>query len=329
MTEIEHEGAVWDSLTEPAQTPFVERQNELTGLVHYSSFSALHGIIENEEIWFSPVAAMNDFDEVTKGKQMLEFLSSPNNPLSQVIDGIIEVGSRAGISFEHAYNTSKDSDLFETFISCWSTYDPATNSHDNLSMWRGYASDGNGAAILIDPMNLGLMNLFSSHIVAYPVYYETEIEFVARAKRAFTHFLNNLCKFSPEVLKAQEQHALQAFTDLCFQLAISHKHPGFHAEREWRFVWRRHREFEDRFISYVRPQVGPRGMFEYFCLPIKTDEAIAPVELNIRDLVKEIMVGPTRDAFLKMQATRALLKKNEFDLDRTKVTQSYIPYRAI
>jgi len=70
-------------------------------------------------------------------------------------------------------------------------------------------------------------------------------------------------------------------------------------------------------------------MYEYFCLPIKTDPNVAPVELEIRNLVKEIMIGPTDDAYLKKQATRALLEQNGFNLETIKVTQSEIPYRTI
>ena len=319
---------VWNTLTEPAQQAFIDRRSELTGLVHYTSFSGLEGIIRNEELWFSPVAAMNDFDEVTKGKQMLEDLSKPKEPLHEVVSAIIAKEALIGASFNEAYKASRGDDLFDTFVSCWSTCEIGTDSHDNLTMWRGYASDGNGAAIVIDPMNLGLAQLFASHIVAYPVFYETEKQFVGRAKRSFSHFLKNLSELDSGLLMEHSAHVVSAFVDLCFQLAITHKHPGFQAEREWRFIWRRHGDFDEQFSQYVHLKVGPRGMYEYFCFPIKTNADVAPVDLDIRNLIKEITIGPTEDAYLKMQATASLLRTTGFDLGKTKVTQSNIPFRS-
>jgi len=216
MSEDETENLVWSKLTEPAQMPFINRMNELTGLVHYTSFPGLRGIIENEELWFSPVAGMNDFQEVSRGKQMLEVLSNKGQPLHEVITELLNEGERSGLAFEQAYETSKGGDLFDTFVSCWSTCDLNKSEHDNLSMWRGYASDGNGAAILINPTDLGLVQLFESHIVAYPVFYETEDAFIERARGSLAHFLENLQALDQDALKEHAHHAVDAFTDLCF-----------------------------------------------------------------------------------------------------------------
>ena len=328
MSEEEESDLVWNTLIEPATTAFIERMGELNGLVHYTTFAALEGIIRNEEVWFSSVAAMNDFDEVAKGKRLLETLASDGSSLNQVVSEIFGIDEIVGPQFNESYKANWGGDLFDTFVTCWSTCELDGNIHDNLSMWRGYAADGNGAAIVIDPVQLGLAELFSSRIVACPVFYESEAEFEARAKRAFEHFLANLRCLDSELLRKHSEYVTNAFAEICFHLSITHKHPGFRAEKEWRFVWRRHQDGDGRLAKYVHARNGARGMYEYFCFPLKPDPEVSTAEMDIRKIIREIMIGPTDDAYLKSRATRSLLERASFDLDKTKVTISEIPFRS-
>lgn len=327
MTEDEETDLIWSELTAPAVAAFTERMHELTGLVHYTSFSALEGILDKEEIWFSPAMAMNDFEEVVRGKRLLEEFSSKDGPLEKVISDIFQVDGALGKLLNDAYVANKEGDLFDTFVSCWSTSEIGSRQHDNLAMWRGYAAEGNGAAIVIDPTALGLDSPFQSEIIACPVYYETEDQFAERANRTLAHFLRNLQNLNPELVKKHSDYAANAFSEICFHLAITHKHPGFVQEREWRFVWRRHKDVDGRLSSYVQSRVGARGLYEYFCFPIRTDPQVSPAELKIQNIIREVMIGPTEDAYLKKLAVDNLLRSKGFDLERTKVTISDIPFR--
>lgn len=329
MTDDEETDAIWYSLTAPAHLAFVERMHELKGLVHYTDFGALDGIIRNEEIWFSPVMTMNDFDEILKGKRLLERLSSEGEPLHELISSIFNVDPELGDAFKEAYKANFEGDLFDTFVSCWSTCEIGGSQHDNLAMWRGYASEGNGAAIVIDPIALGLDKLYSSHIVACPVFYETEEEFNDRAFRILSVFLQNLVDGDIAAMKKHIQISANAFAEVCFHLAITHKHPGFSPEREWRFVWRRHMDANPTRLQYVKSKAGRRGLYEYFCFPIKPDEEILPTELRIQNVIREVMVGPTEDAYLKKCAVQTLLSHCHFDLEKTSITISDIPYRSV
>lgn len=329
MTSTETEAdQVWDQLTHPTQVGFLERASELLRLIHYTTFPTLEGIVSNRELWFSPIAMMNDFAEVTGGKQLLERLSRRGGPLHPVMEEIKAFDQSLWEKFNAAYQNTASSDLYDTFVSCWSAPDPVTLNHDNLTMWRGYASEGNGVAIVIDPVQLSLDEDFRSSIITRPVFYETEKKFAERADKRMRHFLKNLRRLDRDLIKRHEFHVVQAFAELCFNLAITHKHEGFSAEREWRFIWRRHRSDDAYLDSCVKPRNTARGMLEYLCLPLKTNPSLGPSDFDLSKIVVEVMVGPTDDAVLKSQAVRSLLKQNGFDLGATKVTISQIPYRS-
>lgn len=329
MSNVEFEAdQVWDQLTHPTQLGFLERASELSRLVHYTTFPTLQGIISNRELWFSPIAMMNDFAEVASGKQLLEQLSRRGGPLHPMMEEIRSFDQTLWEKFNAAYQNTASADLYETFVSCWSAPDPNTLNHDNLTMWRGYASEGNGVAIVIDPLHLSLDGDFRSDIITRPVFYEAELQFAERAEKRMRHFLENLPQLDKHLIERHEFHVVQAFAELCFNLAVTHKHEGFSAEREWRFIWRRHRSNDEFLNSCVKPQNTARGMLEYLCLPLKENPSLGPSDFDLSKLVTEIMIGPTGDARLKAQAVRSLLNHNGFDLNKTKVTISQIPYRS-
>lgn len=146
-------------------------------------------------------------------------------------------------------------------------------------MWRGYASDGNGVAIVISALSLGLSDAFRSEIVACPVFYETPVEFSQRAFRAFELFDQALTRYASEA-SLYPDLVVNAFVDLCFYLAVTHKHPGFASEREWRFAWRRHlADPADGFHAYLKPTLSDGDLIERFCFPIRPDTRVSPAAL--------------------------------------------------
>lgn len=318
---------VWAQLTAPASVSFTDRASSLKQLVHYTNFATLKGIIQNRELWFSPVAGMNDWDEVQRGKRLLEKLSQQGAPLRVCFDRIRSVDNELWQRLDELYRTRLHQDLRDTFISCWSECDLLAKSHDNLAMWRGYASDGNGVAIVIDPIALQIGSPYMSDIVACPVFYETESQFEARACRAFTAYADALLAMDSEKRVRNGFQVEMAFAEICFHLAVTHKHPAFALEREWRFVWRRH--LDDGSLSKrVRPELTKRGLFEFFCLSIDDLGKVAPVSPKIFEIIKSVMIGPTDDVFLKMQAVRRLLAMHEFTGVANIVDVSDIPYRS-
>ncbi|MFN7039270.1 MAG: AAA family ATPase, partial [Alphaproteobacteria bacterium] len=146
-------------------------------------------------------------------------------------------------------------DPYDSFISCWSETNADSNQHDNLTMWRSYAADGNGVAIVLDlnPMQLGSIDL--GDIAFWPVFYESDEGLITRCETAFNQLADVLDSLSPEERNASPHIFSHAFNELIYFLAASHKHLAFAPEREWRFIWRREK-VPTKFSQFLKPQIS-------------------------------------------------------------------------
>ncbi|OQW62404.1 MAG: hypothetical protein A4S17_07845 [Proteobacteria bacterium HN_bin10] len=319
---------IWEDLTGFVSETFQHRIHEVGELAHYTNFAALKNILETEEMWFSSVTQMNDYDEIVRGKELLIELSAEGSALHEVVMRIQALNEPLWRRANQAFVSNQFADLFNTYISCWSACHPADRTHDNLTMWRGYAANGNGVAMVVSPLALGMLPGVLSEIIACPVFYETESEFAGRAVRAFERYLEGLARWN-SVADSHHELVADAFAELCFYLAVTHKHPGFSAEREWRFVWRKERHSQSALNSYLRPCLIAGDLVERFCFPIRPNQGVSPAELDIRRVISSIMIGPCEDQYLKRLAVVNLMASRGFDNAANKVVVSTIPFRHV
>lgn len=230
------EERIWDSLISPQSIAYDKYYDLFTHLVHYCDFAALNGIISQKEIWLSPVALMNDYNELRKGQKLFKRFAQDGEPLQDLGRALQDTQVDLFNLLSDEFNNRLHSDWTNSYVSCWSMRDIPSNEHDDLTMWRGYASEGNGVAIVIDHSKINPEGDFAGEIVASPVLYETEENFAIRAKECLESFFDNLMKLDPKVRLENKSIVARAFGELCFHLAITHKHLGFAAEKEWRFI---------------------------------------------------------------------------------------------
>ena len=320
---------IWLHLMEPVQETYTTRRPNLSALVHYTSFEGFQGIVESNQFWFSPVSAMNDIEEVRRGKKFIVENAAAGRKAASSLFAIQQVDSELWQAMTSEFDARLDWDAKNTFISCWSECHPEFGTHDDLTMWRGYGNDGNGVAIVVNPDMFLLNQGYAAEVIACPVSYESEDQFAARAANFFRAFAVNLLSLTDEERNTFRALIIHAFAELCFYLAISHKHTGFEREKEWRFVWRRNPVLEfDDLEQYVLTQSSPRGMVERLCLPLSGTPDFAPTSLDLRALISRVMVGPAFDMGSSERALINLLKRNGFDLTKMFVERSAIPYRA-
>lgn len=320
---------IWLHLMEPVQETYSLNRLHLDALVHYTSFEGFQGIVESNEFWFSPVSAMNDIEEVRRGKRFIVENASAGRKAASSLFAIQRIDPELWQAMSNEFDARLDWDAKNTFISCWSECNPNYYTHDDLTMWRGYGNDGNGVAFVVNPDMFLLNRGYASEIIACPVSYETEAQFAARAANFFRAFAVNLLSLSSEERDNYRELVIQAFAEICFYLAISHKHTGFSREREWRFVWRRNPILDtDELEKFVLTKSSPSGMLERLCLPLLDNPGFAEGTLDLRKLISRIMVGPAQDMEASERALNNLLRKNGFDLSFTTVERSSIPYRA-
>lgn len=119
-------------------------------LAHYTSLEALEKIIKDESFLASHPFVMNDTQELIFGltiakqildefecdKKIIKMMGGKNN-LTKICDEIY----RNFDDFSNKY-------LNSTFVLSFSEHDVKQNPDGQLSMWRGYGADGQGAALI-------------------------------------------------------------------------------------------------------------------------------------------------------------------------------------
>ena len=305
----------------------MERHNEISKLVHYTSFQTLNSMLSNEELWFSSADTMNDFAEVRHGKALIrDYVTQDGSTLNHLFKSLLTDHGDLMKEVDSVFLRQLQLDPYDTFISCWSNCDIDSRQHDNLAMWRGYAADGNGVAVVVDPTSIGLGGLTYSEILFWPVFYETDIELIERSERALATFKAVLEEFERTTIDLNPSIVAEAFNEIIYFLAVTHKHKGFIVEKEWRFIWRKGRS-STKFLQYLKPQLIRNALYEYLCLPLKDDPELAAGTLDVRKIISEIMIGPCEDVPHKFNAIHNFLRRKSFP-EKFKVTVSDIPYRS-
>lgn len=324
---------IWLNLLEPILNDNKRNLNEVGLFVHYTGFAALSGIIENREIWFSPVPLMNDIAEVNHGKELIIREANPDGRLWSSFEPLMnryaDLWNKISDEFTHRIGH----DRHETFVSCWTNiqapYKDETHDqmrYDDLTMWRAYGASGNGAAIVLDPQFLLQHRLLSSDVLLAKVQYESDAEFLDRSEKYLSSFVLKTLATDEDDLAAFEDQVVGAFAELCFYLAVTHKHHSFASEKEWRLIWNRKPWSTDQAIRSVKSKVASGGLYERFCLQFGNIQDAEVGDVFLEHALKSIMIGPCEHSELKTQAVSSLLYNNGFH--EATVEQSVIPFRA-
>lgn len=328
----EEELSIWDKLLEPILQDHTKSLQGRSTFIHYTSFPALKGIIERKEIWLSPVSCMNDTAEVQYGKELIHYEANENGQLLSCFEAIGENHPALWKEISNEFYGRIDHDLAETFVSCFSQFPEPWKDKDDrltfdcLTMWRAYGASGNGVALGLNPEIILRNPLLLSSVMLAKVKYETDVEFVARAKRYFSHFSNVVLAMNDSDLNKNEALIVGAFTELSFYLAVTHKHPSFRDEQEIRLTWNRKPWNPHYSDSFVRSELAQDGLFERFCMPFRDNGAEDENTFDLSKALQFVLVGPCENSKLKKRAVETLL--NNYGFEGTVVQESDIPFRS-
>lgn len=146
--------------------------NNKKKLVHYTSAIVAREIIEKEQLWLRKTTFMNDYSEITYGKQYLENLFHEKE-ISSILNNILNRFSYVTnnlIDFNEIYHQIiKDAEK-KIYISCLSEHLPEEDTIGRLSMWRAYGNSS-GVALVINPI---LLAKLTSLFIPSPVIYSKE-----------------------------------------------------------------------------------------------------------------------------------------------------------
>ncbi len=136
--------AIYDALHHPFDC--TERlRSDPPLLAHYTSVETAEKIIKKEEIWLSHPFYMNDLEELRFG--MLQGIQS----FASFAEAAVSPNRRQELinHFNFFIEHMNEETLVNTYVLCLSEHSP-DDKDGVLSMWRSYASQGHGVAIVFN-----------------------------------------------------------------------------------------------------------------------------------------------------------------------------------
>lgn len=208
------------------------------------------------------------------------------------------------------------------YISCFSKHPPGKEHNGRLSMWRAYCCKPDGVALVL---NTEVFRLETNALNAYssPVFYGTVDEFHAK----FRQMLDNIQAHTAMLRTVPREMMLQLVGVAILFGAVCLKHPDFWEEQEWRVI---HMPRLFNFPSLLREKQVDFGGTEQtiFEIPLKEAPEKGLVGIEIKDLVHQIIIGPSsRTEEIREKLTHALAEKG-IQNPGCRIVASEIPLRV-
>jgi hypothetical protein len=268
-------------------------------LYHYTDLGGLAGIVSNHDLWLTHLRYSNDQEELLHGWRIADSV------LAELIASSARNSTRRRILAE-ARRLLEKSLATAVYVTCFCKED------NLLGQWRGYAGNGAGVSIEIDPFQFGsaagheVIGLLRLWKVFYDVTQQASI-----ARQAVEFGLT----FDNRMNGAQWRifDALQFFIP-------TFKHPDFRDEEEWRLIFT-----PQPGATGIQPQFRvARGMLiPYMSLQhILKSAGVTMSQLPIR----QVRVGPSTHRELNFVSTRLLLDRNGYTAVLASVSDT--PYRS-
>lgn len=245
-------------------------------LYHYTSLDALVSILDT------------DGQHIKLRATLAKFFNDYQD-CSYINDQIDEAFRRS------KYNKEKKKKILnklnrykESFICCFS------EKKDDLTMWRGYASNGLGVSIGLD------FELLSTMVKPLQCSYDDREENI----RLWQYMIEDELK---------KELTTKLFSEILVEETLSVKNPAYKEEGEW------------RICKYVRKYTPHQVLFR------STGKTIIPyIEHEIpKDFIREIIIGPCLNGELIKDGINLMLEQRRFDLSKIKVLTSKVPFRHL
>ena len=308
-----------------------ELLNSNKKLVHYTSAIVAREIIEKEELWLRKTIFMNDYSEITYGKQCLEnLLNEPEiiDKLNNLLKNFpIQINGNNLDILKKVYHDFVNDVEKRTYISCLSEHLLDEDNIGRLSMWRAYGNSS-GIALVINPKFLEKESIILGNLfITIPVIYSEE-----NFKKIFIKILENIEKYIDRIkeLNIDTGQIYNNIALIMYIYVISLKHKGFWEEREWRIILS---HLFNKNISYIPAKTLKRTIEN-----IKENPEVI-YKINLKEfsfinpsgesLLEKIIIGPTANSEILIESFSEMLKNKGFDNEQIKnmITVSNIPLR--
>jgi hypothetical protein len=215
--------------------------------------------------------------------------------------------------------------LVDTYVLCLCEHEP----HDTdgvLSMWRSYASQGHGIALVFNTRNIPDPPQAPLRIAK--VIYGTPADRVARLQASLAAWAD--ITRSANLADDRLHLAANAAFQFIKAFALVTKHKGFQEEREWRIIY--YPEFDPgkHLVDQLGYFIGPRGAepkLKFKIAPVPPVQGGAPDSLSLALLVEFIVLGPSLSSPIAKSAFSRVLRGTCLQGFEDRVYASTIPLR--
>ena len=296
-------------------------QNDPPLLAHYTSIPVLEKILRDKEIWLSNPLFMNDLHEMRFGLNEGALIFDDNDLLKEA-GGSSERALKLAQYFKFYFSKFDTEAAFDTYIFCVSEHDK--DDRDGLlSMWRGYGSQGNGAAIVFNPANVTFIP--NSILTLAIVSYGTTEKRITELRDALKRWAQITASLEiPDSKLHLASHAAFAFLR---NYALTTKHSGFSEEREWRLIYLKDNDSEGLLRQSLGHHIGPRGVEPKLKLKIAPIAGVTSDDFSLDNLVHKIILGPSVSSPLAVQSVTRMLEGIGSSGYKDRIEASSIPLR--
>jgi len=277
-------------------------------LYHYTSMQALLSIVESGRIRATHVRFLNDQSEVVT---MWELVI---RRLRERIEAAESSDEKQTLS--EIVQAAQSRRLLNEFVASFS------QKKDDLSQWRSYCPEGVGFSIgfssaalrsqwVSDP-NGGQPSFVGALLEKIEYVDDTTLTTIDWAINAAVHFASQI---EHSVAGVSKQDMIVGWLSV---LAPSFKHTAFRDESEWRLILSK----PHKPMPGQRFRVGKSTLVPFIEVELNKDSHRKPADAY---MIHEVVVGPTPNAELSMEALRALFESK--DQPQVRVEKSAIPYR--
>jgi hypothetical protein len=191
-------------------------------------------------------------------------------------------------------------------------------------MWRGYGSNGHGAAIIFDTAKFNTKE--EGPLMLAQVKYGSHEERLSWFDTIFSTFADILSK--NQIPDDKIYLAASALFGRIKRFSLFTKHIGFEEEREWRAVYLKENDENGIFESMLGYRNGPRGVEPI--LKLKVDEIGEPNNVNrLDDIISTILLGPSTSSPLAYRSVERMLELLGKENLKDRLISSTIPLRPL
>jgi Protein of unknown function (DUF2971) len=280
-------------------------------LIQYGGIAALENILRSGELWFGDLDGMND------GSECNHFIDAIHSSLEEVVPVELVSLVRSLIN-EHRASLKSNS-----FASSWCEYTPDCRGGDN-TMWQTYSDPENPVAFIIDSSQFMPSQINAKRKDFF--IFSSRVSYV-RSDRAAGLLRQDLLKLKDIGLLTDTKKNGVLIALLLLAKAPAIKHETWRSEQEIRFLFSPALlKIIGKEIPSLKYQQGSKNgiVRTNMRFPLKEYQQF-DFDFSMRRILKQVLVGPSRNQSATELAVRGLLKR--YDLQSVEVVKSDSPLR--